>query len=149
MRADRAQGRLAPARAVAYITPMLSALAKILGPERGVSPYVFLQRWGIGLGLALAFLIGMTLFLAFSSPSRLDHIAHITADVTATTPINGDARNGLMVDLRLPTGETLSLPETEGLIAPEPGETACVELRRNRQTGQDLYRLRLAHRCTD
>lgn len=128
---------------------MLTFLAKILGPDRAVTVYVFLQRWGVGLGLGLAFVVGMGLFLTFSAPSRLDHVAHVTAEVLSTAPINGDARNGLLVDVRLPEGDVLNLTETEGLIDLAPGQPACVELRRHTVTGQDHYRLRLAHRCTD
>jgi hypothetical protein len=128
---------------------MLTLLAKILGPDRAVTAYVFLQRWGLGLGLGLAFVVGMGLFLTFSAPSRLEHVAHVTAEVLSTSPINGDARNGLLVDVRLPEGKVLNLTETEGLIDLVPGQPACVELRRHTVTGQDHYRLRLAHRCTD
>lgn len=126
---------------------MLSVLTKLLGPSRAVSVYIFLQSWGIALALAFAFVIGMGVFLTLSAPSRLDHIAYVTADVTATTPINGDVRNGLLVDLRLPNGKILNLTETEGLISPKPGATACVQHQRHRGNGNDYFRLRLPHRC--
>lgn len=126
---------------------MLPVLAKLLGPDRAVSVYVFLQRWGIGLALGFAFVTGMAVFLSLSAPTRLEHIAYVRAEVTATSPINGDVRNGLLVDVRMPGGETLNLAETEGLIAPEPGATACVQHQRHKTNGTDLFRLRLAHRC--
>lgn len=126
---------------------MLTFLAKILGPDRAVTVYVFFQRWGIGLALVLAFVVGMGLFMVLSTRERLEHVAYVTADVTATTPINGDARNGLYIDLRLPSGQTLQLNEAQGPIIANIAQTACVEHRRDNVDGSDHYRLRLDHRC--
>ncbi len=124
---------------------MLDLLAKLLGPHRAVTVYAFLQTRALAIVVVLALLAGGALF-ALRGGDTLDHVAYIEARVLTTTPINGDRRNGIIADLRLPDGETLRLTETEGLIAGSLTDTACVELRRDR-SGAPAYRLRHPRRC--
>ncbi|HBS51314.1 MAG TPA: hypothetical protein DEA05_15075 [Rhodobacteraceae bacterium] len=124
---------------------MLDLLAKVIGPHRAVSVYAFLRTWGLPLGLVLAALLGIGA-MVLRGADQPEHVAYIRAEVLGTDPINGDRRNGLMVDLRLPDGEILRLTETEGLIAAKLEATACVQERR-RPDGAALYRLRQPHRC--
>lgn len=124
---------------------LLDLLSKLLGPHRAVSVYAFLKTWGIGLAFAALTLgLGATLLLRGDDAPR--HVAYLQAQVLKTTPLNNDERVGIIVDLRLPDGDTLRLTETEGLIASKLDDTACLEQRRAAD-GTDLYRLRQPHRC--
>lgn len=126
---------------------LLDLLAKVIGPTRAVSVYIFLRTKGLAILAGLAFLAILGVLLARSDPDRLEHVAYITGAVQGTTPINNDVRNGVIVDLQLPDGEILRLTETEGLISGTIDDTACVEKRRHTKSGQAQYRLRLPHRC--
>ena len=126
---------------------MLELLSKIIGPNRAVSLYVFFQRWGVIFGLVLGFVALLGTVIWLSSPDRFEHVAYIRAEVIATAPLVREGEPGLMVDLRLPDGETLQLTETEGTISGSLTNTACVEQRRDSDLGTILFRLRLPHRC--
>lgn len=124
---------------------MLDILAKLIGPHRAVSVYAFLKTWGFAIVVVVAIALGGTLF-ALRGGDRLTHVAYMQADVLTTSPINGDRRNGILADIRLPDGEMLRLSETEGLIAGTLDKIACVELRQDNR-GNPEYRLRHPRRC--
>lgn len=124
---------------------MLDLLARLIGPHRAVSVYAFLKSWGLALAAILLLATAATVLVTRGGDGPT-HVAYLRAEVLGTTPINGDRRNGIIAELRLPQGDILNLTETEGLIANNLGETACVELRRD-SDGSELYRLRRNHRC--
>lgn len=126
---------------------MLDLLARAIGPQRAVSAYVFAQRWGIGILLGLGFVIVLTTLLLRTSSERLDHVAYVEASVTAVTPLKTQTEIGVIVDVLLPDGTVVRLTEVEGLISASLTDRACVEQRRNPDTGALHYRLRLPHRC--
>ncbi len=126
---------------------MLDFLAKIVGPDRAVTTYVFLSRWGLGIGLVSVFVIGMATLLIFNSAERHEHLEYVTADVLDVSPLASNTQMGVMVQLRLPDGQTLQLTEVEGAISGSLSDTACVEARRLKSDGSLSHRLRLPHRC--
>ena len=82
-----------------------------------------------------------------SDPDRMEHMAYVRVEVVGITPLTQDPSSGVFVDVRLPDGEVLKLTETEGAISRELTDVACLEQRRDRQTGEISHRLRRAHRC--
>jgi hypothetical protein len=126
---------------------MLELLSKILGPNRAVSTYVFVQRWGIPLLLFAGFVLVMGGVVWRSAPDRYEHLAYLQAEVLQTAPLVREGTPGVMVEVRLPDGEVLQLTETEGTISASLTDTACVETRRDTETGALLHRLRLPFRC--
>lgn len=130
-----------------YSAPMLDFLAKIVGPDRAVTVYVFLSRWGLGIGLVSLFLIGMGALLILNSADRHEHLEYVTAEVLDVSPLASNTQMGVMVQLRLPDGQTLQLTEVEGAISGSLSDTACVEARRLKADGSLSHRLRLPHRC--
>lgn len=126
---------------------MLDILAKIVGPNRAVSIYVALQRFGIPIALVAAFAIALALIIEISSAARMEHLAYVRARVVNMTPLTTDKSKGVFVDLVLPDGQELKLTETEGSISKSIKDTACVEERRDTRTGKVSFRLRLPHRC--
>lgn len=126
---------------------MLTLLTKILGPYRAITVYGFLQSWGMGVLFAVTLLaIGAVLFLGSSDGPK--HVAYIEAEILGTQPLSGDQQSGIFVTLKMPDGEVLRLTETEGLIAGNLDQTACVE-HRETQNGAPVYRLRRLHRCSE
>ncbi len=126
---------------------MLDLLAKILGPSRAVSAYVALRRFGIPVGLFIGFVVVFFVIIRVSHPDRLEHLAYLTAEVIAVTPLTQDPNAGVWVDIRLPDGSEIRLTETEGAIAREIDTVACLEQQRDAQTGEVSHRLRRLHRC--
>ncbi|MCE8007346.1 hypothetical protein [Aestuariivita sp.] len=126
---------------------MLSLLAKILGPNRAVTAYVNIRRFGIPVGLVIGFAVMFWLIVRISNPDRMEHLAYIRADVIAVTPLMQDANSGVFIDVRLPDGRELKLTEIEGAISNELGDMACLERRRDTVTEEISYRLRRLHRC--
>ena len=66
---------------------MLGLLAKILGPSRAVSGYVALRRFGIPVALFIGFVAVFFLMVRVSHPDRMEHMAFVTAEVIALTPL--------------------------------------------------------------
>ncbi|MDA0963423.1 MAG: hypothetical protein O2898_10985 [Proteobacteria bacterium] len=126
---------------------MLDLLAKILGPSRAVSAYVALRRFGIPVALFIGFVAVFFLMVRVSHPDRMEHMAFVTAEVIALTPLTQDVNAGVWVDIRLPDGTEIRLTETEGAIAREIESVACLEQQRDAQTGEVSHRLRRLHRC--
>lgn len=126
---------------------MLDFLAKILGPDRAVSVYLALKRFGIPVGLFVGFVTVFLVIVSLSNPNRMEHVAYLRVDVIDVTPLTQDINSGVFIDVRLPDGEILKLTETEGAIARELTNVACLERRRDRETGEISHRLRRAHRC--
>lgn len=126
---------------------MLDILAKILGPDRAVSAYVVLKRFGVPVGCVIGFGLVFWLIVFVSDPDRMEHIAYLEVEVIDVTPLTQDVNSGVFVDVRLPDGQVLKLTETEGAIARELTSVACLEQRRDRATGDISHRLRRAHRC--
>lgn len=126
---------------------MLDFLAKILGPDRAISVYVASRRFGIPVACVIGFALVFWLMVDLSDPDRMEHVAYLQVDVIEVTPLMQDARSGVFIDVRLPDGGVLKLTETEGAIARELTDTACLEQRRDRETGEISHRLRRAHRC--
>ena len=126
---------------------MLDFLAKILGPDRAVSVYVATRRFGIPVACVIGFALAFWLMVGLSDPDRMEHVAYLQVEVIEVTPLTQDARSGVFVDVRLPGGDVLKLTETEGAISRELTDTACLEQRRDRETGEISHRLRRAHRC--
>lgn len=126
---------------------MLDLLAKIVGPDRAVSLYVAGRRFGIPVLFFLGFVAVFGVIVTLSDPDRMEHMAYLVVDVVEVTPLTQDIDSGVFVDVRLPDGEVLKLTETEGAIARELTDTACLEQRRDRETGEISHRLRRAHRC--
>ncbi len=126
---------------------MLDLLAKILGPSRAVSAYVALRRFGIPVALFIGFVAVFFLMVRVSHPDRMEHMAFVTAEVIALTPLTQDPNAGVWVDIRLPDGTEIRLTETEGAIAREIESVACLEQQRDAQTGEVSHRLRRLHRC--
>ena len=126
---------------------MLDLLAKILGPSRAVSAYVALRRFGIPVALFIGFVAVFFLMVRVSHPDRMEHMAFVTAEVIALTPLTQDPDAGVWVDIPLPDGTEIRLTETEGAIAREIESVACLEQQRDAQTGEVSHRLRRLHRC--
>lgn len=124
---------------------ILDLLAKLLGPNRAVSAYVFLQRWGIGIGLFVGFVIVLAGVMVFSSPEKLEHVAYFRADVIEKRELNNGA--AFLVTLALPEGGSVELTEAEGAISATIAETACLEKRAYSESGALQYRFRMPHRC--
>ena len=126
---------------------MLDFLARIFGPDRAVSVYVALRRFGIPVALFAGFLAVFLTIVTVSNPDRMEHLAYLEVDVIAVTPLTQDVNSGVFVDVRLPDGQILKLTETEGAISRELESVACLERRRDTETGEISHRLRRAHRC--
>ncbi|WP_050931768.1 hypothetical protein [Aestuariivita boseongensis] len=126
---------------------MLDLLAKIFGPQRAVSVYVVIRRFWIPVALFFGFLAVFGFIVTASDPDRMEHIAYLRVEVVEVTPLTQDINSGVFVDVRLPEGEVLKLTETEGAISRELTDVACLERRRDRETGEISHRLRRAHRC--
>lgn len=127
---------------------MLDILAKIFGPARAVSLYVLIKRFGIPTVL----LIGFACILAFTfltaSKDRYEHVAYVEATVLETAPLTtANTSPGVFVDVLLADGTELKLTETEGAIARTLTDRACLEQRRDTESGGMDYRLRMPHRC--
>lgn len=126
---------------------MLELLAKIFGPQRAVSIYVLIKRFWIPVTCILGFAAVFWFIVDVSDPDRMEHMAYLEVEVVDVIPLTQDVRSGVFVDVRLPDGEILKLTETEGAISRELTDTACLEQRRDRETGEISHRLRRAHRC--
>jgi hypothetical protein len=126
---------------------MLDVLSKLFGPHRAVSIYVFLQNRGLVILAVLAFVIGVTTLMTLTGPRKHEHQAFVTLPVVSTTPIGNQIQNGLIVTIRLPTGETEAVTISEGGVAATVTATACVEKRRYTDTGEFRYRIKLPHNC--
>ena len=126
---------------------MLDLLAKILGPSRAVTAYVALRRFGIPVALAICFVAFFLFIIRTTDADRMEHVAYLTADVIAVTPLTQNPDAGVWVDIRLPDGTELRLTETEGAISREIEDVACLEAQRDVQTGEVSHRLRRLHRC--
>ncbi len=125
---------------------MLDFLARLLGPDRAVSAYVFVSRFGIAILCGLGFL-AVIAFLFLRPTGEPEHEAYLTLPVVSSGPLSASDQHAVMVVVQLPDGENLRLTETEGLIARSIADTACVELRRMPRSGEARYRLRQPHRC--
>ena len=128
---------------------MLDLLAKIFGPQRAVSIYVAIRRFWIPATLLLGFAVVFLFIVNVSDPDRMEHMAYLRVEVVEVTPLTQDINSGVFVDVRLPDGEILKLTETEGAISRELTDVACLEQRRDRETGEISHRLRRAHRCAN
>lgn len=126
---------------------MLELLAKILGPSRAVSAYVALRRFGIPVALFIGFVAVFLFMVRATDANRLEHLAYLTADVVAVTPLTSSPASGVWVDIRLPDGTEMRMTETEGAISGELDKIACLEQQRDTATGEISYRLRRLHRC--
>lgn len=125
---------------------MLDLLVRILGPDRGVSAYVFLSRFWVAI-VGVAAMIALVIGLSFWPSNAPEHEAYMVVPVLETAPRATGDQYGLTVTVRLPDGEVVNLTETEGLIGRSITETACVERRRFASSGEVQYRLRRPHRC--
>ncbi len=126
---------------------MLKILTRVFGPHRAVSIYVFLQNRGLVL-LALSAFVGIVATLLLSSdPAKHEYEAFLTLPVIKTTAIGNNIGNGLIVTMRLPDGETITVTTAKGEIAKTVAATACVEKRRFLATGEARYRLKLPRSC--
>jgi hypothetical protein len=126
---------------------MLDIFARIFGPHRGVSIYVFLQRRGL-IFLALAGFIGIVaLLLLFTGPEEHRPVGFMTATVISSRPLSASGGNGIMADLRLPDGEEIRVTTTENEVAKTVTDTACIEKRRFIQSGEFRYRIKLPRFC--
>ncbi len=128
---------------------MLDLLAKIFGPQRAVSMYVAIKRFGIPVGLLIGFALVFWFIIDVSDPDRMEHMAYLRVEVVEVSPLTQDINSGVFVDVRLPDGTVLKLTETEGAISRELTDIACLEQRRDRETEEISYRLRRAHRCIE
>ncbi|MFY9210380.1 MAG: hypothetical protein WAO69_04570 [Aestuariivita sp.] len=128
---------------------MLDVLAKILGPERAVTAWVNLRRFGLPVALFAGFLAVFFFIVTVSDPDRMEHVAYLRVEVINVTPLTQDINSGVFVDVRLPDGTELKLTETEGAISRELSDIACLEQRRDTETGEISHRLRRAHRCAE
>lgn len=128
---------------------MLDVLAKILGPERAVTAWVNLRRFGLPVALFAGFLAVFFFIVTVSDPDRMEHVAYLRVEVIDVTPLTQDINSGVFVDVRLPDGTELKLTETEGAISRELSDIACLEQRRDTETGEISHRLRRAHRCAE
>jgi Tfp pilus assembly protein PilZ len=122
-------------------------MSKIFGPHRAVSIYVFLQNRGLALLALAAFVIGVSALLILNRPEKHEHMAFLTVPVITTTSIGNQLKNGLIVTIRLPDGEALTVTTTEGEVAATVTATACVEKRRFVESGKFRYRIKLPHYC--
>jgi hypothetical protein len=127
---------------------ILDILAKVIGANRAVSLYIFLRQWWMGLAVLVIFIAIFGAVLISSAPSRMEHIAYLTVDVTSVAPMGNQDRFGTRVDIRLADGQTLQLTTTQTLISNGITDTACVEHRRDVSTGTDDYQLRRTQSCT-
>ena len=128
---------------------MLELLAKIFGPQRAVSVYVFIRRFWVPAACLVLFAAVFGFIVTASDPDRMEHMAYLRVEVVEVTPLTQDINSGVFVDVRLPEGEVLKLTETEGAISRELTDVACLERRRDRETGEISHRLRRAHRCVN
>ncbi len=127
---------------------MLDILAKIVGPSRAVSLYVLAKRFWVPVLLLIGFIAAVAIMFLTSDAERMEHVAYLEAEVIATTPLTtSNVGAGVFVDVRLPDGSALKLTETEGAIARNMTDRACLEQQRDTKTGEMEYRLRLPHRC--
>lgn len=128
---------------------MLDLLAKVFGPQLAVSIYVILRRVWIPVTLLLGFAAVFWFIVRASDPDRMEHMAYLRVEVVEVTRLTQDINSGVFVDVRLPDGEILKLTETEGAISRDLTDVACLEQRRDRETGEISHRLRRAHRCVN
>ena len=126
---------------------MLDIFAKIFGPHRGVSIYIFLQRRGLILLAAAGFAGIVAWLLLFTGPGEHRPVAFMKADVIRKLPVSGSEANGIIADLRLPDGEEIRVTTTEGEVATSVTATACVEKRQFVKSGEFRYRIKLPHYC--
>lgn len=126
---------------------MLDLLSKIFGPHRAVSIYVFLQNRGLVLLALVAFVAIVATLLLTTGSGKHEHQGFLTLPVISTVPIGSDIRNGLIVTLRLPDGETVTIDTSDGGVAATVTATACVEQRRFVGTGEFRYRIKLPRNC--
>ena len=126
---------------------MLDLLSRIFGPHRAVSIFVFLQNRGLILLAVAGFVIGVGALLILNSPRKHEHLAFMTVPVVSTTPVGNQIKNGLIVTIRLPDNETVTIDTADGGIAATVTATACVEKRRFVDTGEARYRLKLPRNC--
>ncbi len=126
---------------------MLDILSKVFGPHRAVSIYVFVQRRGLAMLLAIGFVAVVSSLLFLNRPREHEPVAFMTLPVITAVPVGKDFSTGVIATLRLPDGQSISVTSTEGPIAATVTATACVEKRRFVDNGEFRYRLKLLHNC--
>lgn len=115
---------------------MLNILSAILGPHRAVSVYAFARTKGLALAGGLALICIVAALLLLNDDGKHEHEAFMTVDVLSATPINGDAKNGIIASVRLPDGTATSITSTEAPIAQSVATSACVEKRVYVESGE-------------
>ena len=125
---------------------MLDLLAKIVGPNRAVTIYVFLQRRGLAILGAVAFAAIVAYLLLVTGPEDHEHAGYFTAPVIEVIPAGNSTDNGALVEVVLPDHSTTRIT-AEGPVVEALTDTACVEKRIYVKSGTPRYRLKLPHYC--
>ena len=125
-------------------------LRRVFGDQGAISAYLILRR--VGYGFAALLVIGVFAGLAVFWPSGTEELeleGYELARVTQSEILDGDARFGVVANVLLSDGTSLRLVATQGAVAQEISDMACVEISRGLESGRAHYRLVRRSDCAE
>jgi len=119
-----------------------------LSRERAVEAEYWLREYSVLAVVLLLALIGAFFLFFRLEPKTHRHEEFVTVQVTGIVA-TGDENVRLIVDVILPDGSARRMTTKSGVVFGGITDRACVEQRRQVETGKRLYRLAPLHNCPD